>query len=227
MLGKNSAHLLRLSGVLYHINLAFEFLRMRVDLVKKGITQEVESELKTYLDSRDVTTVNKKSIIQAQKIVDFYNKGFLILAGYDIEIDEPVETFLKRLAAPKIVANSDKKIEDSIKKIIRLVLLSPSLRTDSGYLRKQHKINRPDALEAFLAMEEIGFGKITENKAYGPICFLKLTEQEVKHDLTISVMFDEFGVSLKTYFSKINEISGGKPKKKTGKLIFENILTIN
>ena len=55
MLGKNSAHLLRITGIIHHINVAFDFIEKHFELIKKGFSNEVESALTAFILNTDVT----------------------------------------------------------------------------------------------------------------------------------------------------------------------------
>jgi hypothetical protein len=133
--------------------------------------------------------------------VEFYNKNFLLLAGFEINTSDTLEAIMESLVTPskkpKVNVNAD--LKDDFDK----VLLAPSQSVDSSYLNRKHIFKRDYSQNIFEHLERLKLGSITKSEVYGPKVFTKASEEDINKNFELSSALTEIGVGLSKYASQL------------------------
>jgi len=99
MLGKIPTLLLRLSLIMHSLHVAFEYV-MVIDISKRfKLNPQSDEDIVEYNSSNNQTEITGESVIRAYKLLEFFNKNKLLLAGYDIDVELNIEEIFNILVS--------------------------------------------------------------------------------------------------------------------------------
>ena len=90
MLGKGPTQLLRLSGILQALHDAFDYV-MNTSTEKFELTINFSNDLQVFLETNPLKIISIDNVNRAYKLLEYFNKHKLVLAGYEIDINDDIK----------------------------------------------------------------------------------------------------------------------------------------
>jgi hypothetical protein len=165
MLGKLPSQLLRLSGIVQMIHEAYDY-----SVKSKFKHLSVQFSLQLDKDLENISSVQKKiskdNIIRGYKLLSYFNKTKLVLAGFDSDWDIPFDTIIENLSSNDTNIQNEENFKFLL---IKYVLQSDESKFDCSVLQQKHKhkgIKKNHVVKAMNLLESFKIGKLTTIKNF-------------------------------------------------------------
>jgi hypothetical protein len=134
MIGKLPSQLLRLSGIIQMIHEAYDYtVKSSFQHLSQEFSFSLEDDLKN--NSSLQKKISKDNIIRGYKLLTYFNKTKLVLAGFDTDWDLPFDIIIENIS---LVTMSDEKL---IYKVCKYILKSKKVQFDLSAIQQSLKGN--------------------------------------------------------------------------------------
>ena len=218
MLGKGPTQLLRLSGILQALHDAFDYV-MNTSTEKFELTINFSNDLQVFLETNPLKTISIDNVNRAYKLLEYFNKHKLVLAGYEIDINDDIKDIFTQLIEMNtaVIEEEAKTIEQQIACLIMLAPTVTVLLNDDVNQKMQKAVSMPLITKVCISLEKCGLGSlksIANTNGRPTKIFEKIFIENF--DVTMVTNIQSFRIDLDQFKS----INSGLAKVATGKYIY-------